>query len=481
MDFLRTSLLDLVTLVRSGQTSPSDIFDAYRARIERYNPELRAYTTLRDKPETFAGADTPFAGVPYAVKDLYLEKGIRTTASSRMLEHFIAPYESTVTTRIMAAGASNLGKVTLDEFAMGGSGEKSALDIAKNPWDTERIAGGSSSGSAVAVAAGLAPFALGTDTGGSLRQPGSMCGVVGFKPTYGRNSRSGIIAMASSLDTPGTITRTVRDAAYIYGITAGHDPMDSTSRTESTAINATIWDRDRLDGMRVGIPKEYFIDGMDAGVRREIDAAIAKLADLGAEIVPVSLPNTEYCLAVYYIVMAAEVSTNLARYDGIRYGHAADTGMDIALNRSGGFGAEPKRRIMMGSFVLSAGFYDAYYRKASLIRELVRNDFRQAFEQVDVIATPVAPTVAWRFGATGDDPVKMYLEDVFTVPASLAGLPALSLPVGYALPTDGGTVEMPVGLQIIGPQLGEEKVFSVAHVLEMATIGKRRVPIDFEE
>jgi aspartyl-tRNA(Asn)/glutamyl-tRNA(Gln) amidotransferase subunit A len=358
----------------------------------------------------------------------------------------------------------------MDEFAMGSSGENCAYGPARNPWAFDRVPGGSSSGSVVAVAAGLVPASLGTDTGGSIRTPASLSGVVGFKPTYGRNSRFGVIAMASSLDCPGTFTRTVRDAATIYEAMAGNDPMDSTSLDAPTAIDPGIWDRKDLKGVRVGVPKEYFRDGLDAGVREQVRNAIAKMEELGAEIVDITLPNSEYGIAVYYVIMAAEASTNLARYDGVRFGHISGDGADIAKNRAEGFGPEPTRRIMLGSFVLSSGFYDAYYKKASLVRELIRDDFLQAFEQVDVIVGPVVPTVAWKIGEKVEDPLKMYLADIYTVPPSLAGIPGLSLPIGFAKPEDGSgdAVELPVGLHMLAGHLQEEKLFMVAHVLEEA-------------
>lgn len=354
-----------------------------------------------------------------------------------MLENFKPPYDCTIIKRLKNAGFTSMGTLNMDEFAMGSSGENSAFGATANPWAYDRIPGGSSSGSAAAVAAGMVPASLGTDTGGSIRLPASMCGIVGFKPSYGRNSRYGVIAMASSLDCPGTFTRTVRDAAYLYGITAGHDPHDSTSVQESILVNPAIWEKKDLKGVRVGVPKEYFREGLDKGVEAQVKNAIEKLKSLGAEIIEISLPMSEYGLAVYYVVMAAEASTNLSRYDGIRFGHIEGDGSDIAKNRAGGFGPEPTRRIMLGSFVLSSGFYDAYYKKASLVRELIRNDFKKAFENVDVIVGPVAPSVAWKKGEKVEDPLKMYLADIYTVPASLAGLPGLSLPIGYAKSEDG--------------------------------------------
>lgn len=385
-----------------------------------------------------------------------------------MLADFVSPYESTVTSRMKEAGFVSFGKTNMDEYAMGGSGEHSAFWPTRNPWDPTRIPGGSSSGSAVAVAAGLVPAALGTDTGGSIRQPASMCGIVGFKPSYGRNSRYGVIAMASSLDTPGYFTRTVRDAGLLYETTAGADPLDSTSLDEKVSLDPAIWEKKDLRGLKVGIPKEYFIEGLEEWVKREIEWAIAKLREIGAEIVDISLPHTQYGISAYYIICPAEVSSNMARYDGIRYGHKADGPHDITENRSEWLGGEVQRRSIIGSFVLSSGFYDAYYKKASLVRELIRQDFRDAYKKVDVIVTPTAPTVAWKIGSKWDDPLKLYLEDVFTVPASLAGIPGLTIPVGFAHPENDPSIDLPVGLQILGPVLGEEKCLMVGHILEWA-------------
>jgi len=461
MDFKNLSLIELRELVSSGQANSDEIYIYFLERTQQYNETLNAFNTL--PPET------PLDGwLPIAVKDIFCEVWVRTTASSKMLEDFVPPYESTVTERMKAAGYRAFWKTNMDEFAMGGSGENSAFGPARNPWDPTRIPGGSSSGSAVAVAAGLVPAALGTDTGGSIRQPASMCGIVGFKPGYGRNSRYGVMAMASSLDCPGYFTRTVRDAGMLYTVTAGKDDHDMTSLDAPIELDASIWDRHDLTGVRVWIPKEYFIDGIDPGVKREIHTAIEKLRELGAEIVDISLPHTEHGISVYYIICPAEVSSNLARYDGIRYGHKAEWAHDIANNRAEWLGSEVQRRSMVGSYVLSSGFYDAYYQKASRVRELIRDDFRRAYEQVDVIVTPTAPTVAWKIGEKWDDPLALYLEDVFTVPASLAGLPGLVVPVGYASPKDDASIDLPVGLQILGPVLGEEKCFMVGHVLEQA-------------
>lgn len=466
MDFKNLSLIELRELVSSGKATSDEICAYFLDRTKKYNDELSAFNMLPPDAPTLEHANTPT--LPIAIKDLFCEVWIRTTASSNMLVDFVPPYESTVTERMKEAGFVSFGKTNMDEFAMGWSGENSAFGPAKNPWDPTRIPGGSSSGSAVAVAAGLAPAALGTDTGGSIRQPASMCGIVGWKPGYGRNSRYGVMAMASSLDTPGYFTRTVRDAALLYEATAGHDPRDATSLAEPVTVDQSIWDKRDLRGVKVGIPKEYFIDGLNAGVRREIEDAIATLKNLWAEIVDISLPHTSYGVSAYYIICPAEVASNLARFDGIRYGTIAGAGGDIADNRSVGLGSEVQRRSMVGSYVLSSGFYDAYYKKASAVRELIRDDFRKAYEQVDVIVTPTAPTVAWKIGAKGDDPLALYLEDVFTIPASLAGLPGLVIPAGYASPEDDPSTLLPVGVQILGPVLWEEKCLMVGHVLEWA-------------
>jgi aspartyl-tRNA(Asn)/glutamyl-tRNA(Gln) amidotransferase subunit A len=488
MDYKNLSLIELSTLIQDGKATSDEIYAYFLERVEKYNEELNAFTTLPlnspPKKEELEGVtqkrisnsvthpNLPLSGkglnLPIAIKDLFCEKGVRTTAASKMLEDFVPSYESTVTDRIKRAGFVSFGKTNMDEYAMGGSGENSAFGPARNPWDPTRIPGGSSSGSAVAVAAWLVPAALGTDTGGSIRQPASMCGIVGWKPGYGRNSRYGVIAMASSLDTPGYFTRTVRDAGLLYEATAGHDPMDATSLSDEIQIDPAIWERTDLTGVRVGIPREYFIDGIDPGVRSRIDESIAKIRDMWAEIIDISLPHTADGVSAYYIICPAEVSSNMGRYDGIRYGHTASGPHDISANRSEWLGDEVKRRSMLGSFVLSAGFYDAYFRKATDVRELIRDDFTHAFTQVDVIVTPTAPSLAWRIGEKWDDPLALYLEDVFTIPASLAGIPGLTIPVGYTSPSDDLSVDLPVGLQILGPVGGEERCLMVGHVLEEA-------------
>ncbi len=460
MDYKNLSLIELQELISSGKTTNAEIYTYFQNRTQELNGSLNAFTTLPISSEA--------NWLPVAVKDIFCEVGVRTTACSKMLENFIPPYESTVTENMKKSGFVSFGKTNMDEFAMGWSGENSAFGPARNPWDPSRIPGGSSSGSAVAVAAGLVPAALGTDTGGSIRQPASMCGIVGFKPTYGRNSRYGVMAMASSLDTPGYFTRTVRDAGLLYVSTAWHDPKDATSLTEKVSVDGSIWDRKDLKGLKIGIPKEYFIDGIDGGVRAAIDGAIAKIRELWAEVLEVSLPHTEHGVSVYYTVCPAEVASNLARYDGIRFGTLANGGNNIIENRSAWLGDEIKRRSLVGSYVLSSGFYDAYYKKASAVRELIRQDFANVFAQVDVIVTPTAPTVAWKIGEKWADPLSLYLEDIFTIPASLAGVPGLTVPVGYAAPADDASVDLPVGMQILGPVFGEEKVLMVGNVIEQA-------------
>ena len=464
MPYKNLSLIELSDLIKSGKTTSEEIYTYFLERTKKYNGELNAFNTMPLENPIFIGANS----LPIAVKDIFCEKWIRTTASSKMLENFVPPYESTVTERMKKAGFVSFGKTNMDEFAMGGSGENSAFWPACNPWDPSRIPGGSSSGSAVAVAAGLVPAALGTDTGGSIRQPASMCGIVGFKPGYGRNSRYGVMAMASSLDTPGYFTRTVRDAGLLYEATAWHDPRDSTSLADPVALDSDIWLKKDLKWVRVGIAKEYQVDGIDPGVRAAIDSAIAKIRDMGAEVIDISLPHTEHGISAYYTICPAEVASNLARYDGIRYGELAGAGGDIVANRSEALGDEIQRRSLVGSYVLSSGFYDAYFRKATAVRELIRQDFAQAFTQVDVIVTPTAPTVAWKIGEKWSDPLALYLEDIFTIPASLAGIPGLTVPVGYAAPADDATVDLPVGLQILGPVLGEQQVLMVGNVIEQA-------------
>jgi aspartyl-tRNA(Asn)/glutamyl-tRNA(Gln) amidotransferase subunit A len=411
-------------------------------------------------------------GIPLAIKDVLCTKGVTTTCGSRILENFVPPYDATAVARLKAAGAILLGKTNTDEFAMGSSTENSAYFTTHNPWDLTRVPGGSSGGSAAAVAAAACLGALGTDTGGSVRQPAGLCGVVGLKPTYGRVSRYGLIAYASSLDQVGVLTKDVTDAALLLGVIAGHDPHDSTSIDAPVPDYTTALTGD-VKGVRVGVPREYFIEGMQPEVEAAVRAAVDVLAGLGAEVVEVSLPHTDYALPVYYLIAPAEASANLARYDGVRYGLRVDAGDLIETykaTRGQGFGAEVKRRIMLGTYALSAGYYDAYYLRAQKVRTLIKGDFDAAFEQVDVIVAPTSPTTAFRIGEKVDDPLQMYLTDVFTLSMNLAGIGGLSLPCGF----DGAG--LPIGMQIMGPALGEEQVLCVAHAYEQATEWHRRRP-----
>ncbi len=463
--------------------SVSEAVRAYLERIERLNPHLCCFLTVTADQALKDARDydnsrkdltaSPLAGVPIAVKDVLCTEGIRTTCGSKILENFIPPYDATVVTRLKSSGAVLLGKTNMDEFAMGSSNENSAFGPVRNPWDPDRVPGGSSGGSAAAVAADLCAAALGTDTGGSIRQPASFCGIVGLKPTYGRVSRYGLVAFASSLDQVGPMTKDVRDAALLLSVIAGHDPKDSTS-VDHPAEDYTAALEAPITGLRIGMPKEYFMEGTDPEVAEATSKACRIFRDLGAELVEVSLPHTEYGVAAYYIIAPAEASSNLARYDGVKYGYRFAEARDLMTlykeSRSRGFGAEVKRRIMLGTYCLSAGYYDAYYRKASQVRTLIRRDFTEAFQKCDVLIGPVSPTPAFKIGEKTDNPLQMYLNDIFTLPASLAGLPGLSLPCGY---TSAG---LPIGLQILGPHLGEATVLKAAYHFEQATKTERRTP-----
>jgi aspartyl-tRNA(Asn)/glutamyl-tRNA(Gln) amidotransferase subunit A len=461
-------------LLEQRQTTATALAEAFYQKIEAEDREVHAYLTLcRERAlEQAARMDAliekraplpPLAGVPIAVKDVLVTRGIRTTAGSKMLEDFVPPYTGTAVERLEAAGAVVLGKLNCDEFAMGSSNENSAFGPVLNPRDKTRVPGGSSGGSAAAVAAGTAVATLGTDTGGSIRQPAAFCGIVGAQGTYGRVSRYGLIAYASSLDRIGPMAKSVKDAAMLLAIMAGRDPEDPTS-ADLPVPDYTAALGQPLAGLRVGMPEEYFARAAAADVCREVEAAIEQLARLGCEIVRISLPHTHYAIPTYFVLSTAEASSNLARYDGVRYGFRAAGARTLSemyrLTRDRGFGAEVKRRIMLGTFVLSAGYYDAYYGKAQRVRALITRDFDQAFEKVDVIATPTTPTAAFRFGEKANNPVAMYLADVFTVPASLAGLPAISLPCGRA---DDG---LPVGLQLIARHFDESTMFRAAHAYE---------------
>jgi len=473
-------------LLKKGEVTSSELVSAVVERVEGVEPRVKSYITLtceqaleraRQADELIArlrksGEEIPpLLGIPIAIKDIICTEGIRTTCASRILENFIPPYDATVIIRLKKAGMVMIGKTNLDEFAMGSSTENSAFFPTRNPWDLERVPGGSSGGSAAAVAAGECIGSLGTDTGGSVRQPAALCGVVGLKPTYGRVSRYGLVAFASSLDQIGPITKDVTDAALLLNIIAGYDPHDSTS------VNVPVPDYTKalvpdVKGIKLGVPKEYFIEGMEEGVEKAVREAIAKLEEMGAEVIEISLPHTEYALPAYYLIAPAEASANLARYDGVKYGlflPGPDLWESYRLTRGNGFGPEVKRRIMLGTYALSAGYYDAYYLKAQKVRTLIKQDFDRAFEQVDVIVAPTSPTVAFRLGEKVDDPLKMYLSDVFTIPVNLAGICGISIPCGFS----GG---LPVGLQIMGPAFGEEIVLRVAYAYEQATEWHKKRP-----
>jgi len=441
--------------------SAGELFNHYQKRIVQLNPNLNAYLTMF---ETAQAGEGPLAGIPCAIKDNILIEGTRTTAGSKMLENYISAYDATVIKKLRAAGATFLGKTNLDEFAMGTSTENSAYGPTKNPMDHSRVPGGTSGGSAAAVAADLALFALGSDTGGSIRQPASLCGVVGLKPTYGRVSRHGLIATASSLDQIGCLTKTVYDAALVLNTLCGHDIFDSTTVKNSVPDFTAKLDLS-IKGLRVGVPKEFFSAGLSAEVEERIKASIKVLEKLGCEIKEISLPNFEYALAAYYIINPAEISANLARFDGIRYGHSSDHAESLldtyVQSRSEGFGPEPKRRIMLGTYALSSGYYDAYYLKAQKVRALIKKDFNDAFQNVDIIVGPTAPNTAFKLGEKISDPLALYLEDIYTVSVNLAGLPGISVPCGL-----GSKSNMPVGLQIIGKSFDEEIILRVAHQFE---------------
>ncbi|MDZ4766871.1 MAG: Asp-tRNA(Asn)/Glu-tRNA(Gln) amidotransferase subunit GatA, partial [Chloroflexota bacterium] len=455
--------------------SAVDLTRAYLDRIDQHDATIGAYLTvtraraLADAAradQMRANGDTaPLLGVPLAIKDVLSTAGIETTCGSRILKGYVPMFTATAVQRLQAAGMVMLGKTNMDEFAMGSSTENSAYKTTRNPWDTTRVPGGSSGGSSAAVAARMAAGALGTDTGGSIRQPGACCGIVGVKPSYGRVSRYGLVAFGSSLDCAGPMTHTVEDAARLLHVMAGHDPLDSTTLDMPVPDYVAALTGD-MKGLRVGVPKEYFIDGMQPEVERAVRAAIAHMATLGAQIVEISMPHTDYSLPVYYIIAPAEASANLARYDGIRFGQRIDKGDmwdTYKATRGQGFGAEVKRRIMLGTYALSAGYYDAYYGKAQQVRTLIRRDFDAAFEQIDVIVAPVAPTTAFKIGENTNDPLKMYLEDVFTLPASLAGVAGMSVPCGY---DEAG---LPIGLQLIAAPFNEATMLRAAHAYEQTT------------
>lgn len=473
MDLTSAPLAELHQLLSSRQISSLELTSQFIERIVATEPTINAFITQTPELalESAKAADQiiargdgqPLTGIPIALKDILLTSNVRTTCASRMLEHFIPPYDATAWSRLKHQGAVLLGKLNQDEFAMGSSSESSAFGPTRNPWNPDHIPGGSSGGSAAAVAAGQAVATLGTDTGGSIRQPASHCGCVGLKPTYGRVSRYGVIAYASSLDQVGPLTRTVEDAAILLEAIAGFDPKDSTSvncpvPAYRAGLNAP------LTGMRIGLPVEYHGEGLDSDVKRVIDQASACFKELGAELIPVSLPHTSYAVACYYLIATAEASANLARYEGVRFGHRADSPQGLldlmSRSRAEGFGSEVKRRIMLGTYALSSGYYEAYYGKAQKVRTLIRDDFNAAFTNVDLLLTPVAPTAAFRLGEKLADPLQMYLSDIFTIPVNLAGLCGISVPAGAS--SNG----LPIGMQLIGPAFGEETLLRAAHQFE---------------
>jgi aspartyl-tRNA(Asn)/glutamyl-tRNA(Gln) amidotransferase subunit A len=461
--------------ISAKKVSAREVASEFYSRIESRNSELNAFLTLCPE-RAYAQADRidslvasgqplpPLAGVPIAIKDVISTRGVRTTCGSKILEHYVPPYDATAVVRLEAAGAVVLGKTNCDEFAMGSSNENSAFGPVRNPEATDRVPGGSSGGSAAAVAAGLAVAALGTDTGGSIRQPGALCGIPAMMGSYGRVSRYGLIAFASSLDRIGPFATNVRDVAKILQTIAGRDPNDSTSTTANVPDYGSELESP-VSGLRIGIPKEYFAEGMDDGVRTKIAAGIELLKKLGCKIVEIHMPHTDYAIAVYYIIATAEASSNLARYDGVRYGLRVPDDSLLAMyrkTRGAGFGPEVKRRIVLGTYVLSAGYYDAYYLKGQKVRALIAQDFRDAFTKVDVIVTPTSPVPAFKLGERTNDPLQMYLADIYTVTGSLAGVPGISVPCGKICG------KLPVGLQIFGPPFGEMRVLQLAHAFEQA-------------
>lgn len=480
-DLTTLTLVEARDKLRTRDFSALELTQSYLDRARVLNDNVKAYLRLTEEQalEQAKSADKKLqngdagtlTGIPLAIKDVLSTQDVPTTCGSRILEGYIPPFNATAVQRLFDAGAIMLGKTNTDEFAMGSSTENSGFFTTHNPWDLDRVPGGSSGGSAASVSARMALGALGTDTGGSVRQPGSYCGVVAIKPSYGRVSRYGLIAFASSLDCVGSFGHTVQDAALLLNVMAGHDPCDSTSMT--TEVPDYLADINQgIAGMKVGVPKEYFIDGMQPETENAVRAAIQKLADLGAEIVEISLPHTEYALSVYYLLAPAEASSNLARFDGVRYGVRQEKKTlweTYKATRGDGFGAEVKRRIMLGTYALSAGYYDAYYLRAQKVRTLIKGDFDKTFESVDVIVSPTAPSTAFTIGEKSD-PLQMYLTDVFTLPASLAGICGMSLPCGF---DDSG---LPIGLQLMGPAFKEENIIRVGHTYEQATDWHTRLP-----
>jgi aspartyl-tRNA(Asn)/glutamyl-tRNA(Gln) amidotransferase subunit A len=483
MKFHDLSIQEMRQKLLAGELTSVELTQRCLQRIKETDGRLNAFITVCDEEALAAAAEADqqlatgsaplLAGIPIAVKDIFNTLDVRTTCGSKILDNYISPYDATAVAKLRQQGAVIVGKLNMDEFAMGSSSENSAAGAVHNPWDLERVPGGSSGGSAAAVASGQVVATLGTDTGGSVRQPASHCGVVGLKPTYGRVSRYGVIAYASSLDQVGPVAGNVADCALLLGAVAGYDPADSTS------VDCPIPDylenlNSGVAGKKIGLPKEYFIDGLDPDINKAVDAAIETYRQLGAEVVSVSLPHTDYSVACYYLIAMAEASSNLARYDGVRFGARQDNGDGLIgmyqQTRSAGFGDEVKRRIMLGTYALSSGYYEAYYIKAQKVRTLIRQDFLDVFEQVDFLVTPIAPTPAFKIGEKVNDPLQMYLSDIFTIPTNLAGTCAMSLPCGFS--GEG----LPIGLQLIGKPFAEAEILQAAYAFEQATDWNKRVP-----
>lgn len=476
MQLHELTLNQLHTRLKNREVSSVDVTKAFLERIQCTDDRINSYITVTPELALAQAAEADkriasddcqqLTGIPIALKDIFLTKGVRTTCGSKMLENFIAPYDATSWLKLKQQGAVMLGKLNQDEFAMGSSNENSAFGPTRNPWDTSCIPGGSSGGSAACVAASLATATLGTDTGGSIRQPASHCGCVGLKPTYGRVSRYGVIAYASSLDQVGPVTRDVTDCAMLLGAIAGHDPHDSTSINKPVPDYCASLQND-VKGLKIGLPKEYFLEGLDPDVEKAMNASIDQLKRMGAEFIELSLPHTQYAVACYYLIATAEASSNLARYEGVRFGHRTKIEGNLIemmmQSRAEGFGSEVKRRIMLGTYALSSGYYDAYYLKAQKVRTLIMQDFIKAFETVDLILTPVAPTPAFKIGEKSNDPLKMYLSDIYTIPVNLAGICGISVPAGIS---GSG---LPIGLQLVGRPFGEEALIRAAYTFEQNT------------
>ncbi len=480
------TLAELSAMLEAGEVTSVELTQAFLDRIKQYDPQINSFVTVSDElalkqaadadAQRKAGKTTPLTGIPIAHKDIFCTLDVKTSCGSKMLDNFISPYDATVVEKMKQAGVVMLGKTNMDEFAMGSSNETSFYGPVKNPWNTDAVPGGSSGGSAASVAARLAPASTGTDTGGSIRQPASLCGISGLKPTYGRISRYGMIAFASSLDQAGPMAQTAEDCALLLNAMAGFDPKDSTSIEKDVPDYTANLNQD-LNGLKIGLPREYFGEGLDADVAEIINTAIEQYRSMGAEVIDISLPNSNLAVPVYYVVAPAECSSNLSRFDGVRFGYRCEDPKDLEdlykRSRGEGFGEEVKRRIMVGTYALSAGYYDAYYIKAQKLRRMISDDFTQAFKQVDVIMGPTAPSTAFNIGEKTDDPVSMYLSDIYTIATNLAGLPGMSIPAGFSN-------NMPVGLQIIGNAFNESRILNVAHQYQQKTDWHKQIPAAFK-